>query len=397
MGLKLGGLALVTMLSFALSGCWGDKNTTGSAKSFEDDPLFNEVITLVQEKYVKKPDISKMRIGALSGMLHALDNYSAYLPPDAYEALSDSTDGEFGGVGVEVYPLDGGVKVISAIDDTPAAKAGIHPGDLIVAINDKPTCNMSYSEIISSMHGQPETSLKLTIQRGDAEIIFTIKRGTVVINPVKLIVKDNIAYIRVGYFNDMVAKRLAQAIDTLKKSKENIIGIVLDLRNNPGGVLEQAVKTVGYFIKSGVVTKIVGRNKKIRTITTQEDTFFPDVPVVVLINSGSASASEIVAAALKFHERAVILGKRSLGKGSIQSVFPIPGNGGVKLTTDLFLTPSGDPLNGKGVQPDITVESQPNMINISLMTKKIISDDDVQLARSFEILKSIASLKRWNQ
>ncbi|WP_051908493.1 S41 family peptidase [Candidatus Odyssella acanthamoebae] len=388
--------ALLLISSCLLAGCWGDKKPK-SPPSFDNDPLFKEVITLVQEKYIKEPDLNKMRMGALSGMLSALDSYSAYLPPDSYEALADSTDGEFGGIGVEVYPVESGVKVISAIDDTPAAKAGLQAGDIIVAIDDKPTFTMTYSEIISSLHGSPQTAIKITVQRGEEEVDFSIERRTVVINPVKLIIKDGIAYLRISYFNHMVASRLQEAIETLQKSKADIIGIVLDLRNNPGGVMEQAVKTVGYFIKSGIVTQVIDRSQKIKTIKAEEAVTFPDIPVVVIINNGSASASEIVASALKYHERAIILGKRSHGKGSVQSVFPIPGSGGVKLTTARFLTPAGEELNGKGIQPDITVDSPSTMLNVSLFSPKGINDDDVQLNRSFEILKSIASMKRWKQ
>lgn len=391
MNLRTGVILVIS--SCLLAGCWEQKQKP--AKSFDDDPLFKEVIDLVQEQYITEPDLDKMRIGALSGMLSSLDNYSAYLPAESYEILSGSTDGEFGGIGVEVYPSDGGVRVISAIDDMPAAKAGLQPGDLIIAVDDKPTYGMSYSEIISSMHGRPGTTLNITVQRGENEIIFPITRSTVVVNPVKLIVKDGIAYIRIGYFNEMVSERLQEVADTLQKSADEIIGIVLDLRNNPGGVLEQAVSTVGYFIQSGVVTQIVDRSQNIQTIETDESVTFPNVPVVAMINNGSASASEIVASALKYHERAVILGKRSHGKSSIQSVFPLSGNGGIKLTTAKFLTPAGEELNGKGVQPDITVDSHPNMTNISLVSKKTINEDDVQLIRSFEILRSIASLKRW--
>jgi carboxyl-terminal processing protease len=389
--------ALLLISSFLLTGCWGDKKPK-SPPSFGNDPLFKEVITLVQEKYIKEPDLNKMRMGALSGMLSALDSYSAYLPPDSYEALADSTDGEFGGIGVEVYPVESGVKVISAIDDTPAAKAGLQAGDIIIAVDDKPTSTMSYSEIIGSLHGSPHTAIKITVQREEKSMDFSIERGTVVINPVKLIIKDSIAYIRISYFNDMVASRLQEIIETLQKSKAAIIGIVLDLRNNPGGVMEQAVKTVGYFIKSGIVTQVIDRTQKIKTIKAEETVTFPHIPVVVIINNGSASASEIVASALKYHERAIILGKRSHGKGSVQSVFPIPGNGGIKLTTARFLTPLGEELNGKGIQPDITVDSPPSTIlNVSLFSHKGINEDDIQLNRSFEILKSIASMKRWKQ
>ncbi|MBW8308832.1 MAG: S41 family peptidase [Candidatus Paracaedibacteraceae bacterium] len=393
MSLRTPGVLLL-ISNCMLAGCWGDKKPK-SSPTFDSDPLFKEVITLVQEKYIKEPDINKMRLGALSGMLSALDSYSAYLPPDSYEALADSTDGEFGGIGVEVYPVENGVKVISAIDDTPAAKAGLQAGDIIIAIDDQSTATMSYSQIISSLHGSPHTAIKITVQRAEEEVIFPIERSTVVINPVKLIIKDGIAYLRISYFNDMVASRLQEAVEDIQKSKVDLIGIVLDLRNNPGGVMEQAVRTVGYFIKSGIVTQVIDRSKKIKIIKADEAITFPDIPMVVIINNGSASASEIVASALKHHERAIILGKRSHGKGSVQSVFPIPGSGGVKLTTACFLTPAGEELNGKGIQPDITVEAPSTMLNVSLFSHSEINEDDVQLSRSFEILRSIASLKRW--
>ncbi|WP_010297398.1 S41 family peptidase [Candidatus Odyssella thessalonicensis] len=392
--MKLKAVAIGCLSCCLLAGCWNSKKQK-PAKTFEDDPLFKEVIALVQDKYVKEPDINKMLVGALSGMLSSLDSYSAYLPADSYKLLADSAYGEFGGIGVEIFPSDGGVRVISAIDETPAAKAGIQPGDLIIAIDDKATQGMSYSEILTCLHGRPGTLLKVTVQRGEEEIIFPIKRSVVVINPVKLIIKDNIAYIRIGYFNESVAARLKETAYTLQKLDKKVTGLVLDLRNNPGGLLEQAVNTVGYFIKEGIVAQIVDRTKKVQLIETKESVSFPDVPLIVLINSGSASASEIVAAALKYHKRAVILGKRSYGKGSIQSVFAIPGYGGVKLTTAKFLTPAGEELTMKGVQPDITVDSAPNMMNMSLISNKSLNEDDLQVSRSFEILKSVAALKRW--
>lgn len=383
------------MLTCILSACWWDKKEQ-TPQSFDCDPLFKEVITLIEKNYVDTPDLAKMRIGALSGMLSSLDPYSAYLTPKAYDLLTDSTDGVFGGVGVEICPADGGVKIISVMDDSPAAVAGIQSGDIIIAVDHKPTYNMTYSEIVGALHGVPKTKVRLTIQRQDKEIGLDIVRQKVTINPVKLIIKERIAYIRIAYFNDQVANRLKEVIEVLDKQQESVKGIVLDLRNNPGGILDQAIRTVGFFIKSGDVVNVQERGKPDHVLTAYEKISFPAVPSVVLINSGSASASEIVASALKYHHRALILGKKSHGKGSVQSVFPVPGVGGIKITTARFMTMEGQNLNGRGVQPDVTVDADPNIKNISLGNKYSLSEDDIQLTRAFELVNSLVSLKKWS-
>lgn len=383
------------MISCFLSGCWDNKKDTQSP-SFECDPLFKEVIDLVEKNYVDKPDLAKMRIGALSGLLSSLDPYSAYLTPKAYDLLTDSTDGIFGGIGVEMCPAEGGVRIISVLDDLPAAVAGIQSGDIIVAVNQKPTFNMTYSEIVGALHGVPKSEVKLLLQRQDRELTIDLIRQKISINPVKFIIKDGVGYIRIAYFNDQVTSRLKEVIETLDKHQESIRGIILDLRNNPGGTLEQAVQTVGLFIKSGDVVKVQERDKPDKTLTTYEKITFPTVPVVVLVNSGSASASEIVASALKYHHRALILGKRSHGKGSVQSVFPLPGVGGLKITTARFKGLDGTPLNGRGVIPDVTVDADPNLSNISLNSKNALKEDDVQLMRAFELVNSLVSLKKWS-
>lgn len=385
----------LSVISFLLSGCW-DKAKDTQSPSFECDPLFKEVIDLVDKNYVDKPDLAKMRIGALSGLLSSLDPYSAYLTPKAYDLLTDSTDGIFGGIGVEMCPAEGGVRIISVLDDSPAAVAGIQSGDIIVAVNQKPTFNMTYSEIVGTLHGTPKSEVKLLLQRQDRELTIDLVRQKISINPVKLIIKDGIGYIRIAYFNDQVTSRLKEVIETLDRRQESIKGIILDLRNNPGGILDQAVQTVGLFIKSGDVVKVQERDKPDKTLTTYEKTTFPTVPVVVLINSGSASASEIVASTLKYHHRALLLGKRSHGKGSIQSVFPVPGVGGLKITTARFKSLDGTPLNGRGVFPDVTVDADPNIHNISIGTRNSLSEDDIQLMRAFELVNSLVSLKKWS-
>lgn len=382
-------------LSCLLSGCW-DGGRDKHHSSFESDPLFKEVIDLVDKNYVSQPNLEAMRIGALSGMLSSLDPYSSYLTPKAYDLLTDSTDGVFGGIGVEMCPADGGVRIISVLDESPAFMAGIQSGDVIVAVDQKPTYNMTYSEIVGALHGSPKTHLKLQIQRQDRELSLSLIRQKITVNPVKLIIKDGVGYIRIAYFNEQVADRLKEVIETFDKRQESLRGIILDLRNNPGGILDQAIRTVGFFIKSGDVVKIQERGSPEKTLTTYEKISMPTVPVVVLINSGSASASEIVAAALKFHHRALVLGKRSHGKGSIQSVFPVPGVGGVKITTAKFASLDGVSLSGRGVYPDVTVDADPNINNISLGNKNALSEDDVQLMRAFELVTSLVSLRKWS-
>ncbi|MBX3487354.1 MAG: S41 family peptidase [Candidatus Paracaedibacteraceae bacterium] len=383
------------VLSSLLSACWNEKKGS-QVVSFDCDPLFKEVIDLVEKNYIDQPNLETMRIGALSGMLSSLDPYSAYLTPKAYDLLTDSTDGVFGGIGVEMCPADGGVRIISVLDDSPAFVAGVQSGDIIAAVDQRPTYNMTYSEIVGALHGTPKTRLKLLIQRQDRELSLELIRQKITVNPVKLIIKDGVGYIRIAYFSDQVADRLKEIIETFDKREESLRGIILDLRNNPGGILDQAIRTVGFFIKSGAVVKFQERGSPEKTLTTYEKVSLPTVPVVVLINSGSASASEIVASALKFHHRALILGKRSHGKGSIQSVFPIPGVGGVKITTAKFSTLDGISLSGRGVSPDVTVDADPNINNISLGNKNSLSEDDVQLMRAFELVTSLVSLKKWS-
>ena len=292
-------------------------------------------------------------------MLAALDPHSSYMSPDSFGEMQVQTKGEFGGLGIEVTMEDGYVKVVSQIDDTPAFRAGIEAGDVIVQLDGEPVLGLSLGDAVERMRGPVGTDIVLTVVREGAEepLDITITRDIITIQSVRWRLEDKIGYVRITSFNEQTEDGLIRAIDGMKAELgDQLQGIVLDLRNNPGGLLDQAIAVSDVFLDKGEIVSTRGR----RPDSTQRYNARPGdmvagLPVVVLINGGSASASEIVAGALQDHHRAIILGQKSFGKGSVQTIIPLPGQGAMRLTTARYYTPSGTSIQAKGIVPDINV------------------------------------------
>ena len=321
--------------------------------------FFGDVYQRVREEYIEEIGDEDLISSAINGMLTSLDPHSGYLGEDAFREMREKTKGEFGGLGIEITMEDGLVKVISPIDDTPAARAGIQPGDLIVGINDEDVLGLSLSEAVDLMRGPVGTDVDITVRReGVEQFNVSLTRDVIKTESVETESYDDIGYIRVTRFNEQTTSGLNKAIDSLRKTHgETMAGVVLDLRANPGGLLTEAIKVADTFLDQGEIVSTRGRNTEdtSRHYASRGDRL-DGLPMVVLINSGSASASEIVAGALKDHRRALVMGTRSFGKGSVQSIIPIDGHGAIRLTTARYYTPSGTSIQATGIEPDILVE-----------------------------------------
>lgn len=322
---------------------------------------FAEVFERVSSDYVDVVDDKDLLEGAISGMLSSLDPHSAYLPADDFKDMQEHTKGEFGGLGMEVGMEDGFVKVISPIDDTPAEKAGIQAGDLIIKLGDEPVKGKTLGEAVEIMRGKPGSVLKLVIIRKGEEspVNMSITRAVIKVKSVKQkMLKDNIGYVRISQFQMRSGPDLVKAVAALEKdSGEPLQGLVLDLRNNPGGVLNAAVQVSDAFLNDGLIVYTEGRiqNSQMR-FEAQPGDIMKGKPVVILINEGSASASEIVAGALQDQARAIIVGRTSFGKGSVQTLLPLNNGAAIKVTTARYFTPNGRSIQAEGIEPDITIE-----------------------------------------
>jgi carboxyl-terminal processing protease len=325
---------------------------------------FTEIFDRIRNSYVEPVDDETLLQYAIDGMLSNLDPHSDYLLPEDFSELQEHTSGKFGGLGIEVGIEEGLIKVVSPIDDTPAEKAGIKSGDFIVSLDGKPVREMSLTDAIDQMRGEPGTNIELSIRReGEKELLeFVLTRAEIKVASVRgENLGDGIGYLRITQFQDKSGTELIAAIAKLQKkateNKEQLNGLVLDLRNNPGGVLGAAVEVSDAFLNSGLIVYTEGRiSESDFRYSATEETIAEDIPLIVLINGGSASASEIVAGALQDHKRAVIVGTQSFGKGSVQSVLPIAGNKAIKLTTARYFTPNGRSIQAQGIQPDVFVE-----------------------------------------
>ena len=322
--------------------------------------LFGDVFQRVQEQYVEEVTDKELIESAISGMLQSLDPHSSYLSVESYEDMQVKTKGTFGGLGIEITMEDGFVKVVSPIDDTPAALAGMQSGDLIIAVNGESLRGLSINEAVSQLRGPIGSKIKITVVRNEEEPFeLEIKRDIIKITSVKHNVINNVGYIRLTTFSDTTTEGLKIAVEKIQKEiGDNFLGLILDLRNNPGGLLNQSISVSDAFLNQGEIVSTKGRKKDDASrVFAKKGDIINGKPLVVLINSGSASASEIVAGALKDHSRAIIIGTRSFGKGSVQSIIPLAGNGAMRLTTARYYTPSGISIQAKGIQPDIIVEA----------------------------------------
>ena len=325
---------------------------------------FTEIFDRIRNSYVEPVDDKTLLQYAIDGMLSNLDPHSDYLLPEDFTELQEHTTGKFGGLGIEVGIEEGLIKVVSPIDDTPAEKAGIKAGDFIISLDGEPVREMSLTNAIDKMRGEPGTDIELSIRRdGEKELLdFLLTRAEIKVASVRSEnLGDGIGYLRITQFQDKTGIEIIEEITKLQEqgleNKEPLSGLVLDLRNNPGGVLDAAVEVSDAFLTSGLIVYTEGRiSESDFRYSAREMTAAPDVPVIVLINGGSASASEIVAGALQDHKRAVIVGTQSFGKGSVQSVLPIAGNKAIKLTTARYFTPNGRSIQAQGIHPDVFVE-----------------------------------------
>ncbi len=348
-----------------------------TALPVEELRAFTDVFARIKSDYVEPVEDKKLINEAINGMLTGLDPHSAYLDAEGFKDLQVGTQGEFGGLGIEVGMEDGFVKVVSPIEDTPAFKAGVKPGDLIVKLDDTPVKGMTLNDAVKRMRGKPGSNIKLTIVRKgvDKPLVLTLTRAVIKIRSVKSkLLESGYGYVRVTQFQEHTGELLADALNALyKDNKMPLQGLILDLRNDPGGLLNGAVAVTAAFVKpDSLVVYTDGRTEdaKMRLTASRENYLRPmqldymknlpagvkQVPMVVLVNSGSASASEIVAGALQDHKRAVVMGTRTFGKGSVQTILPLGNGTAIKLTTARYFTPNGRSIQAKGIEPDIVVE-----------------------------------------
>ena len=344
--------------------------------------IFGEVLEKINKEYVDDVDPSKSMDAAINGLLQSLDPYSAYMTPESFESMQTETSGEFGGLGIEVGMEAGVVKVISPIDDTPASKAGLKAGDYIVKIGGTQVQGKTLTEAVDLMRGPVGSSLEITVRRKGKKkaIIFNITREIIKVQSVKSkILNDSVGYIRLTSFNENSSQQIKKTISKFNKNK-NLNSFILDLRNNPGGLLSQAIKISDFFLENGEIVSTKSRRaSENRKWFAKKGDLIDGKSMIVLINYGSASASEIVAGALKDHKRAIIIGENSYGKGSVQSIIPLKNKGAIRLTISKYYLPSGKSISEIGITPDIEVEE-------SAGNFKINTDTDNQLNFAIKLL-----------
>jgi carboxyl-terminal processing protease len=339
----------------------GSSAKAASADAYKQLSLFGDVFERVRSDYVEKPDDAKLVESAINGMLTGLDPHSSYMDAKSFRDMQVQTRGEFGGLGIEVTMEDGVIKVVAPIDDTPAAKAGVLANDFITHIDDEPVQGLTLNQAVDKMRGPVNTKIKLKIMRKgqDKPVELTLTRDVIRVVSVKSHSEgDDVGYIRITQFNEQATTGLKKAIaDITAQDGDKLKGFILDLRNNPGGLLDQAISVSNTFLNRGEIVSTRGRNAdETQRFTARPGDLTKGKPVIVLINGGSASASEIVAGALQDHKRAIMLGTRSFGKGSVQTIIPLGnGNGALRLTTARYFTPAGRSIQAKGIVPDIEV------------------------------------------
>ncbi|CAO3407531.1 S41 family peptidase [Azospirillum largimobile] len=333
--------------------------SSNSSDTYRQLNLFGDVFERVRAEYVEQVTDEQLIESAINGMLTSLDPHSSYLNKKSFQDMQVQTRGEFGGLGIEVTMENGLVKVVSPIDDTPAFRAGLQPGDLIVQLNGEAVMGLSLNEAVEKMRGPVGSELKVTVRRGEAGEPFTVSltRAVIKVQSVRYRAEGDIGYIRVTSFNEQTQSGLEKAISSLQQQLgDKLKGFVLDLRNNPGGLLDQAVSVSDTFLDKGEIVSTRGRRAEEGTrFNAKAGDLIKNLPMVVLINGGSASASEIVAGALQDHKRAIIMGTQTFGKGSVQTIIPLPGHGAMRLTTARYYTPSGRSIQQLGITPDIEV------------------------------------------
>jgi len=356
-------LVVGTALGFFLSAHWVPNVAAVGRQDYESLEAFSNILSIVKKNYVEEVDTKNLVNGAINGMLSSLDPHSAYLTPELYKELQSDTQGRFGGLGIEITVKDGILTVVSPIEDTPAAKAGIKPGDQIFKIEQDFTKDMSLVDAVKRMRGLKGTKINLTIKReGVSDLLdFTLVRDVIRVQSVRSrTLEPGYGYIRLAQFQERSDRDMQKALEKLAAEKNGIKGLVLDLRNNPGGLLTQAVRVSDMFLDSGLIVYTEGRiEAQKQKYFAQKDGTWLDFPMVVLVNGGSASASEIVAGALQDHKRAVVLGTKTFGKGSVQTILPLDDNSALRLTTARYFTPNGRSIQATGIVPDIILDNTP--------------------------------------
>jgi len=360
----MGAAAGAALTMFAIQprvGAFGSSAKAAAADTYRQLNLFGDVFERVRADYVEKPDDAKLIESAINGMLAGLDPHSSYMDPKSFRDMQVQTRGEFGGLGIEVTMEEGLIKVVSPIDDTPASKAGIMANDIITKLDEEQVQGLTLNQAVEKMRGPVNTKIKLTIMRKgqDKPIEVSITRDVIRVRSVRSRAEDDVGYIRISQFNEQTTDGLKKAITDLAGQipAEKLKGFVVDLRNNPGGLLDQAISVSDAFLERGEIVSTRGRNaEETQRFSARSGDLTKGKPIIVLINGGSASASEIVAGALQDHKRASILGTRSFGKGSVQTIIPLgAGNGALRLTTARYFTPSGRSIQAKGISPEIEV------------------------------------------
>ena len=358
-----------------------EKSFSENTDIYKKIDLFGEVLEKISKEYVDEVDQSKSMDAAINGLLQSLDPYSAYMTPESFEGMQTETSGKFGGLGIEVGMESGVVKVITPIDNTPASKAGLKAGDYIVKINNAQVQGKSLMEAVELMRGPVGSSIEITVRRRGVKkaLIFNIMREVIQVQSVKSeLIDNNIGYIRLTSFNENSSEQIKEKINKLNKNKD-LKGYILDLRNNPGGLLSQAIKISDFFLENGEIVSTKSRKvSENRKWFAKKGDITMGKTLIVLINYGSASASEIVAGALKDHKRAIILGENSYGKGSVQSIIPLKNRGAIRLTIAKYYLPSGKSISDVGVTPDIELEESEDF--------KLNSETDNQLNFAIKLL-----------
>ena len=362
---------ILIILGFILFSNFNSTYSQNTDKLYEKIDLFSEVLEKIQDEYVDEIDQADVMDSAINGVLQSLDPYSAYMNPEIFLEMQTETSGKFGGLGIEVSMESGVVKVITPIDDTPAARAGVKAGDYIVKINDIQVQGKTLMEAVNLMRGPVGTSIKITIRRKSLKKakIFEITREIIEIKSVvSKLIDNDIGYLRLRAFNENSSDQLIKEISKLEKNNK-LLGYILDLRNNPGGLLSQAIKITDFFLDDGEIVSTKGRKRmENRKFFAKKGDRINGKPMIVLVNNGSASAAEIVAGALQDQKRAVLLGETTYGKGSVQSIIPLRNRGAIRLTISKYYLPSGKSISEVGVSPDIRVEEEGEEFLINSIT-----------------------------
>lgn len=377
------------ILPLIISGCKKDeKKLDLSIDAITTNNLIRDVIEEINNNYADEVTREKLEIGAINGMLGFLDEYSMYISQDEFDAFNNSTRGSFLGVGIEIKQIRDGIEITSVIDNSPASIGGLKVSDVIAKIDDKDVSEMTIKDVISKLSSDSALKIKVSITRNKTEKFdIVLKKSVIQLESVKYDFVSDIAIIKISYFNEGTVSGVSQAIKKLLKNKST--GVILDLRNNPGGILEQAIGVCDLFLNNKKIVELKSRNaEESHTIMADDTDLINNIPMVVLIDSNTASGGELVAAALGENKRAILLGEKTYGKGSLQTIIPIPGRGAIKLTTSYFISPNGNHINQKGVTPDIEI-SKESTIDCAEDGKL---ESDIFILRAMDLIHGISAL-----